>query len=156
MEIKVNDEIINVKDYLPFEDKSEIIQIAYQEAIDSTNFFDEAKFDVLRMLYCVFYYTDIKFTNEEKAEPFKLYDKLYVDGIINMVKDAIPEEEFSILDDYAYTYTRDKQDYDQSFRGIVDKVMAQLPFFLEGLTQSLNENVLPALQKQVEELKSGN
>lgn len=156
MEITVNDKVINVKDYLPFEDKTSIMEIAYQEATDNTGFFNYVKFNALKSLYVVLYYTDLEFTTEEKAEPLKLYDRLFSDGTIEAVINALPKTEFHLLDGYGGTYAEDRQKYEQSFQGTMNKIIGQIPSFVEGLTKSLNEDLLPKLQAQVEELKSGN
>ena len=147
--IIINEEEINVLQYLSFEDKSEIVQLACQEATEPNGMIDFKKGSVLIEVYSILYYTDIKVTDEEKAEPFKLYDRFMLDGIIEQVEKAIPYEERRFIKEYYENYYCDLKEYNQSFIGFVNKIAAGLP----DIVKALEDELIPALQKQVDGLK---
>lgn len=99
---KVNDEIkivqfngidIEVKQYLPIQDKLTIIGNAINNAADSNRFENYVKLDMYLTLEMVYAYTNITFTDKQKEDLSKLYDMLFSSGLIDIIESAIPEEE---------------------------------------------------------------
>lgn len=100
--IKINDNEIEVKQYLPIEDKIDLVQIALQQA--ETDFgYNAMLVDVYFYLYIVYFYSNIQFTDEEKAQPLELFDILSSNGVISAVAAAIPSEEFEDIKEYIDT-----------------------------------------------------
>ena len=50
------------------------------------------------MLEILYSYTNINFTEKQKEDPAKLYDLVVSGGLIKLVLQAIPEEEYNILE----------------------------------------------------------
>lgn len=93
--LQIGEETIAVKQYLPIQEKLELIGRVVEYAHDENyNFANPVKIDVLTKLQIIFNYTNISFTEKQKEDLPKLYDLLYSSGIIDTIIKAIPEEEY--------------------------------------------------------------
>ena len=133
--IKINDNEIEIKQYLPIEDKIDLVQIALQQA--ETDFgYNAMLVDVYFYLYIVYFYSNIHFTDEEKEQPLELFDILSSNGIISAVAAAIPSEEFEDIKDYIDTQFEMNTQFKSSllylFNIAIDKI--------KDATKYLNEN----------------
>ena len=133
--IKINDNEIEVKQYLPIEDKIDLVQIALQQA--ETDFgYNAMLVDVYFYLYIVYFYSNIHFTDEEKAQPLELFDILSSNGVISAVAAAIPSEEFEDIKEYIDTQFEMNTQFKSSllylFNIVIDKI--------KDATKYLNEN----------------
>ena len=95
--ITVNDQVIEVKQYLPISDKINIITNVIENSADDNNFANPVKVEVFANLEIMYAYTNISFTDKQKENPTKLYDLLEENGIIAEVIAAIPENEYALL-----------------------------------------------------------
>lgn len=104
--LKPNNEIINVsfngmdievKQYLPVEEKLELITAVLEFAHDSNNFSNPIKVQVYTALEIVEKYTNINFTEKQKENPTKLYDLMVGNNLIETVIAAIPQIEYDTL-----------------------------------------------------------
>ena len=93
---KVGDNEIQVLQYLPVSDKIDLIQIALQKSLEN-GMYNEIKLDVYFNLYLIYMYTNLEFTDEEKANEFELYDKLNCNYVITSVISAMEESEYDSL-----------------------------------------------------------
>ena len=95
--ITINDQVIEVKQYLPISDKINIITNVIENSADDNNFANPVKVEVFANLEIMYAYTNISFTDKQKGDPTKLYDLLEENGIIAEVIAAIPENEYALL-----------------------------------------------------------
>ena len=93
-DIEFNGQIIEVKQYLPVNDKLELISNVINSAHDENNFSNPVKVSVFTTLEIMYAYTNINFTEKQKEDPTKLYDMLISSGLVTEVFRAIPEEEY--------------------------------------------------------------
>ena len=91
--IEFNQQIIEVKQYLPINEKLELISSVINSAADENNFSNPVKENVFLTLEILYHYTNINFTDKQKEDPVKLYDLVVSSGLVNKVTDLIPEEE---------------------------------------------------------------
>lgn len=125
--INYNGQVIEVKQYLPVNDKLELISNVINLSSDDNNFANPVKVSVFAVLEIVEAYTNISFTAKQKEDPCKLYDLLVGNGVSTSILGLIPELELAELltaiDDsvnaiYAYRnsalgiFDVVKQDYD--------------------------------------------
>ena len=93
--VQVGEETIAVKQYLPIQDKlgliGRVVEFAHEQ---DNNFSNPVKAGVYRDLEIIFAYTNISFTDKQKEDLPKLYDMLYSSGVIKIVIDNIPEDEY--------------------------------------------------------------
>lgn len=92
--IEFNEQTIEVKQYLPVNDKLELISNVINSAHDENNFANPVKVSVFTTLEIVYAYTNINFTEKQKEDPTKLYDMLISSGLICEIINAIPEAEY--------------------------------------------------------------
>ena len=91
--IEFNEQIIEVKQYLPINEKLELISSVINSAADENNFSNPVKENVFLTLEILYHYTNINFTDKQKEDPVKLYDLVISSGLVNKITDLIPEEE---------------------------------------------------------------
>lgn len=144
--IKLGDKEIEVKQYLPIEDKMDLVQIALQQA--ETNFgYNIMLVDVYFYLYIIYFYSNIQFTDEEKENPLKLFDVLESNGIIAAVAAAIPTNEFEDIKEYIDTQFESDSKFKTSLNYLFNIVAEKI----KEATKYLNE---ADYQKILEEIKA--
>ena len=139
--VQIGEETIAVKQYLPIQEKLELISKVIMQAHEQDeNYSNPVKAGVYRDLEVIFAYTNISFTDKQKEDLPKLYDMLYSSGIINEVIKNIPENEYreivlGIKDSIEAIYK-----YQNSALGILDNIKSnynQTEFDVEALQKAL-------------------
>ncbi len=125
-EIKYNDIAIEVKQYLPIEDKIDLIQIAMQNA-EENGIYNDLKLDMYFHLYMVYMYTNISFTEKQKEDEYKLFDILESNGLIDAVIARIPEDEYNQLFRYIEIAKHDMLTYKNTAGAVLQTVIQDLP-----------------------------
>ena len=95
--VKIGNFDIEVKQYLPVNEKLNLIARVLNGAHDENNFPNPVKIEVISTLEIIMAYTNISFTDKQKEDIAKLYDLLDSNGIVNIIIAAIPEEEYNFL-----------------------------------------------------------
>ena len=124
--IKINDKEVEVKQYLPIEDKNSLCEVALNAAAAGTIFnplLAEAYFNT----YVVIEYTNINFTDNQKADILKLFDILDSNDVINEVIAAIPEREYNLLLSSFEDMVEAIGTYMTSAKAIADDLMQYAP-----------------------------
>ena len=122
--ITINDQVIEVKQYLPISDKINIITNVIENSADDNNFANPVKVEVFANLEIMYAYTNISFTDKQKGDPTKLYDLLEENGIIAEVIAAIPENEYALLLGWIDETIEAFYKYRNSVLGILDTISA--------------------------------
>lgn len=122
----VDDKVVSVKQYLPIEDKYDLVMIALQNSKEGL-YYNQMKMDMFFSLYLVLLYTDIQFTDKQKEDLFKLYDILESNGIIAQTISCIPESEYNMLYEQLMQLSQDIMTSEQSFGGILNNFIYNLP-----------------------------
>ena len=139
--VQIGEETIAVKQYLPIQDKLELIGKVVMAAHEQDeNYSNPVKAGVYRDLEVIFAYTNITFTDKQKEDLPKLYDMLYSSGIIDEVLKNIPENEYTeivlgVKDSIEAIYK-----YQNSVLGILDNIKSnynQTEFDVEALQKAL-------------------
>lgn len=94
---KFNEQVVEVKQYLPVEKKLELITNVLQSAHDENNFSNPIKVKVFTILEIIENYTNITFTEKQKQNPTKIYDLIIGNGLADMVINNIPQNEYEGL-----------------------------------------------------------
>lgn len=118
--IKINEQIVEVKQFLPFQDKINMYAEILNNCQDDNNFLNEAKFNLWLDLEIIFNYTNISFTENQKINYVKTYDLLKGNGVIAAVTGAMSETELSDIKYEAYSIAKNVYDYRNSAYGILD------------------------------------
>lgn len=120
--IDINEQTIEVKQYLPINDKLALISNVINLAHDENNFSNPVKVNVFTTLEIMYAYTNINFTDKQKEDPTKLYDMLISSGLVSAVVNVIPEAEYheimrGVTDSIDAIYT-----YRNSVLGILETI----------------------------------
>lgn len=121
-----NNNSIEIKQYLPIEEKYNLVMVTLQEAKES-NIYNPLKIDLFFHLNLVYMYTNINFTEKQKEDASKLYDNLMSSGLLAQIISKIPTEEYDMLYTYLENVKNDLDKYGQSFKAILDAIINELP-----------------------------
>ena len=135
MKLKINDKVnefdfngfkIEVQQYLPIEDKIDLVQVALQKA-EEDGIYNEALLDVFFNLNIIYLYTNISFTDKQKEDEFKLYDLMQCNGLIPQVIANMQEDEYNMLLDYMERIRKDRLKYKQTAASVIQSLVQDLP-----------------------------
>lgn len=126
-EVKIfvyNEQEIEVKQYLPIEEKLELIANAINNvlATDENKFPNYIKLEMYLKLEIVFKYTNLSFTEKQKEDLPKLYDLLAGNHIFDLIDEVLPSKEVLNLQIQANKLFKGIHEYNNSAYGILDNV----------------------------------
>lgn len=121
--IEFNEQVIEVKQYLPIDNKLELIGNVINSSADANNFANPVKIDLFATLEILYAYTNINFTDKQKEDPAKLYDLVISSGLMDLVLSAIPDDEYNSLYDGIIEVANSIYNYRNSMLGIMETVM---------------------------------
>ena len=121
-EFTYNEQVIEVKQYLPINDKLVMISNIINAAQDNMQYANPVKVEIFTNLEILYNYTNISFTEKQKEDPVKLYDLLESNGIFNQVIELIPAEEYSFLLESIDECIKSIYKYVNSARGIMESI----------------------------------
>ena len=139
--IEFNGQTIEVKQYLPINDKLNLIANVLNQSADDNNFANPIKLNVFTSLEIVFAYTNISFTDKQKEDLVKLYDLLESNGIFNMIIAEIPKDEYTSIVDGVAECANAVYTYRNSIMGILDTITQDydtLDFDINSLRDKLS------------------
>lgn len=118
---KAGEEIrYEVKHYLPFREKLELVSRIINQSIDDNGFYNPMRVKLFMTLEIVYAYTNLSFTEKMKEDPFKLYDTLVSTGIFTDVVNVICEKDWKEIQESVWTTIDNIYKYNNSFMGLLD------------------------------------
>lgn len=120
--ITINNNQIEIKQYLPVNEKLDLIARVINGAHDQNNFPNPIKIEVIGTLEMIMAYTNISFTEKQKEDIPKLYDRLEENGIIKDIISQIPEDEYNFIIDGINKTVDAVYTYNNSVLGILEAV----------------------------------
>lgn len=121
--VNINNNVIEVKQYLPINDKLALISRVINLSHDSSNnFANPVQVEVIGTIEIIVAYTNLSFTEKQKEDYAKLYDLLEENGITKDLISAIPEDEYTFLIDGINESIEAVYKYQNSVLGILDSV----------------------------------
>lgn len=117
-----NDQIIEVKQYLPVNDKLVFISNVINNSADENRFMNPVKIDACFALELLFNYTNINFTDKQKEDFAKLYDIVHSSGLLSEVIKHIPEDEYNDILIGTHRSIEEVYTYKNSIHGILQAV----------------------------------
>lgn len=146
---------IEVKQYLPIEDKYDLIMIVLQNA-EENGVYNPIKLQMYFDLYLVYMYSNISFTDKQKENEAKLYDTLESNGVINGIVELIPNDEYNSLMEYMTELVEFKTTFNNSAAGLVNQVLVDLPKNAEKAAEVLNSFNIEDYKEVIEFAKAAN
>lgn len=120
--ITINNNQIEIKQYLPVNEKLDLIARVINGAHDQNNFPNPIKIEVIGTLEMIMAYTNISFTEKQKEDIPKLYDLLEENGVIKDIISQIPEDEYNFIIDGINKTVDAVYAYNNSVLGILESI----------------------------------
>ena len=111
-----------VKHYLPFKEKLELVSNIINKSIDDNGFYNPMRVKMNMVLEVTYAYTNLSFTEKMKEDPFKLYDILVSTGIFEDIVNVIREKDWIEIQDNVWATIKNIYEYKNSVMGILDTV----------------------------------
>ena len=154
--INIKEQEVEIKQYLPINDKLTLVGNVLSLAADENNFSNPVKLEVFTCLEIIFNYTNIAFTEKQKEDLVKLYDILKSSGILDQVIQAIPQEEYHIITKAVRECSEAFYTYRNSVLGLLDTIStdySNLDFDINNLKTNLADpNNLTLLKNIMDKL----
>jgi hypothetical protein len=120
---KAGEEIkYEVKHYLPFAEKLDLVSRVINQSIDDNGFYNPMRVKLYMTLEVVYAYTNLSFTDKMKDDPFKLYDILVSTGIFTDIINAINENDWKEIQDNVWSTIKNIYEYRNSMMGIMEAI----------------------------------
>lgn len=164
LKLKVNDSVkevaygdhkIEVLQYLPIEDKYDLIMVTLQKSFDEV-IYNPLKLDMYFHLHLVYMYTNISFTDKQRENEEKLYDALNSNGIFDLVLENIPEDEYETLFSYLAEVAEEDSNFKNSLVGIIHSFIREIPVQASKLTDLLGSIDMEQYQNIMNMIKTLN
>ena len=108
-----------VKQYLPLENKIDLIETVLDFSGSDEGFFNVIKLEAYFRIEMIKAYTNITFTEKQLEDTQKLYDMIAVNGIWEIVESNIPEEEKDYIWDAIIEMADAIVEYNRSIGGML-------------------------------------
>lgn len=115
---------VEVKQYLPIEEKLAVISNIINNSIDDNDFYNPVRLEIFTTLEILYAYTNFNITPKMKEDPFKLYDVVLSSGLYDKILEVMPTEEFDRIDVSAHATIRNLYNYKNSAMGILNAMSA--------------------------------
>lgn len=118
------DQVIQIREYLPIEDKIGVIERIVNQSLDDNNFSNPVRIMINTVLEVIFAYTtNINFTDKQKEDRLGLYDLLVSSGLWNAIENKLAEVgELSIIQITVREVIDEVYKYKNSALGILQAV----------------------------------
>ena len=144
--ITFKDKEIKVLKYLPSIEKYNLLNTTLLQSIDDTVIINEYKLDMFFNINLAIAYTNIVFSKEEQdMELSDLYDKFKISGLLDMIIDAIPDDEYatlySSLASNKEEYVSERKSVSYGIANAIEQISKKLPKQeeMQNLLQSLKD-----------------
>lgn len=113
---------IEVRKYLPLEEKVEMISRIVNQSIDENGFYNPLKVNMYMTLEVVFTYTNLSFTEKQKENLFKLYDAIVSSGLATSIMSVMCEIELDEVRNFTYEVIDNIYKFKNSMLGILETI----------------------------------
>ena len=120
--IEWNEQKIEVKQYLPIEDKLDMIANIINQSADYNGYYNPARIYIFTILEMIDYYTNISLTKKQKADVFKTFDLFVNSGLSAAIFDKINPYEYNQIKSWVHELINSIYVYKNSVVGIMDTI----------------------------------
>lgn len=113
---------VEVRKYLPLEDKVEMISRIVNQSVDDNGFYNPLRVNLYLTLEVVYAYTNLSFTEKQKENPFKLYDALVSSGFVTNLMAMMNETELDEVRNFTYEVIENIYQFKNSALGILETI----------------------------------
>lgn len=140
---------IKVSQYLPIDEKIALIDIALQKSMYN-GMVHPLQLEKYYQLGLVYMYSDIVFSEEDRTDEAKIYDELYVTGLLNEIIKYIPTKELQTCADKLNQTKAAIEKHKVSAVGIIetliDTIENEVPHIMDMVNNLTPENAQQLLQ----------
>lgn len=137
-EFDFNGSKIEVLQYLPLQDKIDLIDITCQKARED-RLYSPIKIDAYFHLHLVYLYTNLTFTEKQREDEYKLYDCLMSNGLIDNVLMNMNKKEYESLLNLLNQKIEDELKYNTTAAAILNQLITDLPKNAEAAKKIMDE-----------------
>lgn len=119
---KWNDQDIEIKQYLPIDDKLALCARVINSSADDLNYYNPGKLAVYQDIEIIMAYTNINFTEKQLESPTKLFDLLHSTGFALEIYNRIPDSEIGAITSIIEATIHNIYEYKNSAMGILQAV----------------------------------
>lgn len=158
-DIKIGeDSVLKVANYLPIEDKGNLITFVVDMALDTTTgCFSPVRVETYFALAICRWYGDMVFDDDDIQINVALtYDTLETNGIIDAIMNAIPKDELEFIQDLVKDTISDIAKYNSSAAGIIQmmnqnasQLDTQITNILDSIKNGENLEMLSVIKDMV-------
>lgn len=147
--ITIADAEVSVAQYLPLEEKLNLIQsVIEQSGNGEEGFYNIVKLQTYYTIEMLQTYTNISFTEKQLEDTPKLYDAIVMNNIWEEIAKAIPQSEQDYIWGNVLTLAREVTEYNHSALGILKAISQN--YGEEGFTLDKINEMLTKLQNPEE------
>lgn len=143
VEISIDDQKVLVEQYLPLEEKVNLItSVIEQSGNGEEGFFNIVKLEAYYIIEMIRAYTNISFTEKQLEDTTKLYDAIRLNDVWAAVEDAIPKAEREYVWSNILALAREITTYNNSVLGVLKAISSDrdnLNFDVEEIMKNLND-----------------
>lgn len=150
--IKINEQEIEIKQYIPIEAKLQFIENVLNQSAVDMYFYNQGKIEIFFAMEVIYNYTNINFTDKQKDDILGLFDKFVSTGLYKEILNNIPTSEIEFLKEVIQDQIKEIYRYRDSALGIMETMKTDynnLDLDIDKLTQELTENENLGLVKEV-------
>lgn len=150
--IKINEQEIEIKQYIPIETKFQFIENVLNQSAVDMYFYNQGKIEIFFAMEVIYNYTNINFTDKQKDDILGLFDKFVSTGLYKEILNNIPTSEIEFLKEVIQDQIKEIYRYRDSALGIMETMKTDynnLDLDIDKLTQELTENENLGLVKEV-------
>lgn len=138
--LNFNDQDIEIKQYLPVNEKLDMISWIINQSADDLRFYNVGKLDIFKSIAMVQHYTNINFTEKQLEDAPKLYDLLVSSKLLKQILELVPDDEYLWINETLQDTVASIYKYQNSIFGILDAVTTDYDN-LNFDVQQLQENI---------------
>lgn len=147
------DQIIQIKEYLPIEEKAKLIEKIVGDSLDDNNFANPTKITLNLITEILFtYLSNINFTDKQKEDKNNIYDLFVSTGLWDNIYKNVLHNEYDFIKENVYAMINEVYKYRDSVLGILDVVnqdYSNVSFDAENIQKNLADPNNLSLLKDV-------
>ena len=120
--LKWNDQEIEIKQYLPIQEKLNLVSTIINESIDINNYYNPAKIYIYTILETIMFYTNINLTEKQQEDVAKTYDLFVSSGLSKEIFDRINPYEYAQIKAWVNETVNSLYSYKHSVLGILETI----------------------------------
>lgn len=150
---------IEVKYYLPIEEKMEMISKIINQSLDENGFYNPIKIQLFTVIETISFYTNLTFNAKQKENIFKTYDIAVSSNLFNNIIEHISANDWEEIQKTIITTIENIYKYKNSVMGIIDTVSqdySAVDFDLSNIQEKLSDPNSLSLLKEIVPLLNTN